>query len=676
MPEPPNRLRYSKNVRLQHFAAAGYIYVGTGSEHILRAFENDGELFVFTLTRVYRVVGSNGNYRAIPTGVNQGLRSAHAICRGIRSLYMHCYDGVYEFPAGRKVSEPINQVFFGENVNGIDPVYKGRESETAMAFWDSKVYFSYPSVADGFVQVYTQDGTAVFVRTTNDRILVWDTLYERWHYYLYGAQSLFLEPENNILVGANLLRREYDSIAYGDTKHSGPWPMQLEQGFADVLYEGAKSVNWIVDTREYDLGMPDQEKRFIDFVLDADTQGQSVQMEAGFDSQDGGTQPDREPLGSVSTVGRQRAVAPVLLNEGEGKLAYRVSMRISGSTAPDATSVTRLYKLVHRVLVEPPRHRTFVTDWDMYGHGGPKFFTQLWAELKTFGKPLKSIEIHVDNKVAQTIDAANIVSSERAKFYFGLHPDIRGTLARIKISPLPGNEVVLYDHGFQVIPEPPFVNSLQTPYELDATPYLKVYKHISIEIDTENKPIPVNFWVDGKIADTFSVTADGRQAVVHSFDSDLIGKLRRLTIDEAFLDPIRCCRPIGFRFYGASCVIDPLPPDVTRADTYETLLSFDRYKILGPRLWLAFNSEADLLFELYIDNILRLTKTIEAVNLASGYSKVRVNLPSGLKGRLFRPVFSSPLPFQIYADQTELQLKGLDAEDGWTPHRFPAPQTM
>ena len=46
-----------------------------------------------------------------------------------------------------------------------------------------------------------------------------------------------------------------------------------------------------------------------------------------------------------------------------------------------------------------------------------------------------------------------------------------------------------------------------------------------------------------------------------------------------------------------------------------------------------------------------------------------------LKGKLYRPVFSSPFPFRMHFDQCELEIKGLDAEDGWARVKFPPPQT-
>lgn len=685
VPEPPNRLRYSKKVRVQHFPANNYVYVGTGSEQIIRAFEHDGELFVFTISRVYRMLGSDGNYRPVTTGINQGLKSPFAICRGTRSVYAQAYDGIYEFPAGRKISEPVNQIFSNENVNGIEPIWPGRERETVMAFWNSKLYFSYPGAfaPNGSYLYKNSYGLDTAGDISNDRTLVWDAIYERWHWYRYGAQYLMVEPENNILVGANVLdvffddrnAGNQDGLRYGNPlRQAGEWPMRLEFGFTDRLYDIVGSdfipvpvgIDWIVDTREYDLGAPDQEKRFIDFVFDAETFGSLVSARVAFD------EGSLDPIGNIVTCMRERTILPVDVNEGEGRLAVRARLRLSGRTQVDATASTRLYKVVHRILIEPIRHKAFVTDWSDYGNPAPKFFRELWVELKTFGFPLRSIEVHVDGGLAQVIEAGT-KSSERTRFFYGLRPDLLGTLARIKVIPGPDNEVILYDHGFQSIPQPPQISTIQTDWSDQNYPYEKLWKHVQLDIDTGGKWIPFEFWLDGKVVETFRLLSDGRARKLHSLERNLIGKLGRLTVNQDFVNSCDCL-PGGLKLFGVVFAVDRLPPDVTIADSYEQILSYDRFKLVR-RLWLALENEADTTLELYVDNILRTTKIIAPNDLLSGYLKVRVDLPPGLKGKLYRPVFTSPFPFRLHWDQSELEIKGLDAEDGWQRIKFPPPQT-
>jgi hypothetical protein len=531
IPEPPNRLRFSKAVRVEHFPAGNYIYVGTGSEQIQRVMENDAELFVFTLTRVYRVIGSGGAYRAVTTPVNQGLKSKFGIIRGLRSLYMHAYDGVYEFPSGRKISEPINQVFFGQRLNDIDPISIGRETECCMGFWDSKVYFSYPANQN--------------IEIKNNRILVWDTIYERWHYYLYGAYCYFTEPENNILIGGTIVSSD-DAIEPSedptDYRYSGAWPMQLEMGYADHCQEGYLGIYWAVDTKDYDLGAPDQEKRFIDFVLDVDTQGVPVLFEAAFDDA------MYDPIGVVQTAGRERVILPVLRGEGESKLAVRCQIRIIATTSASSIAATRLYKIAHRILLEPQAHRTFVTDWSDYGNPGSKFLRELWLELDTFGKTLASLEVQVDGQIAQTF--TDIVANGRHQIFRAMDPDLRGRLIRLKFIPSGDALVKIWSHDFKVIPEPPEIENIQTSWSDEGAPnQRKRYRKMIVEADNVG---PSGLTVDAQVDNAsvsitstgINVSEHGRTEYVFSFEPDTVGILWRALI--TVNDP-----GSTFRFYRA-----------------------------------------------------------------------------------------------------------------------------
>jgi hypothetical protein len=664
--EPPNRLRFSKGVRIEEFPVDNFLYVGTGAEEIQNCIEYDGELFVFTLTRVYRVIGSNGVYRALSTSVNQGLKSPHALAKGIRSIYMYAYDGIYEFPSGRKISEVINPIFFGQTTNEIPPVAAGREYQTAMAFWNSKVYFSYPRTSDPDI--------------TNDGILVWDTIYERWHFYLYGAQDLFMEPENNILVGGNLT--QWDSIVAGlpsNFHYSGAWPMVLESGFADQCQppDNFRGIFWVVDTKDYDLGMPDQEKRFFDFVVDADTQGEQLNIEVALDIPNSDTTallPPYESIGIVQTIGRQRTVLPTPLGEGNSVLAVRVALRILAQTHPSATASTRLFKVTHRILPEPLRHRTFVTDWSDYGSPGPKYWRELWVELDTFGQALDSIEVQTDQGIGQVISPVPAVTGQ-TRLFFGLLPDIRGTLARLKFVPRGGNEVKVYTHSFQFIPEPPLVNAFQTPWSNEGWPYPKLWKEVILDVDTNLTPTDFNFWVDNKIVDTFSVKTNGRERVTHSLPKDIFGKLGRITVNEPMFDPT-CCTIQGIRPYNTEFVTDKEPADVTFSDSYDQLFSYDRLKVIR-KFWVAMkNPDCDVTMQIYVDEVLKTTKIIPQDQRATGFSKRRIDVESAIKGRLIRIFFSGVFPFQLYWERSEWEIKDCNAEDGYRRERMIPPQTM
>jgi|GEM_PF-3309316 len=654
--EPLNRLRYSKGTRIEHFPAENYIYVGSGNEEIKRVLEHDGELFIFTTTKVYRIVGQDGVYRAQSTSVNQGLSNKFCACRGTRGLFMRAYDGIYEFPNGRKISEPINPIFFGEEVNGIEAIAAGREPEESMGFSDSKLMFSYCSTTDPLIR--------------NDRMLVWDTLYERWSWRIYGAQNLFFEPETNLLIGDNLT--QWYAVVPGvpvDVRRSGNYPMHLDYGNGDECsapITGALvtyGIPCIIDTKEYDLGFPDQEKQFIELVVDADTQGYPVTLQVSFD---GG---EFEPVGTIQTFGRQRIPFAIVMGEENSRFAVRMSVRMQFESDPNADASTRIYKIIHRVLVEPQRRRTHVTDWDYCGTPGPKYFHQFWVEMDTFGHPLEKIEVEVDHQIIKTI-VDNITADGRRKLYYGLGIDQRGIISRLKFYTDGDWEVKIYGFGFECIPEPPLLNTIQMPWTDNGFPYRKLWKHVELDIDTEGKLIEFSFWLDNQVSQTFQVVADVRQRIVQSLAAESFGKIGRITVDvdEVGSDGL----PQGVRLYTApNYITDQRNPDVTLADSFEQVLAYARKKILKQMFYVIENPNEDVQLDILIDNTFKNTFTIPANgDIYPKYSVRRMDFPGGYKGKLFRYSFSSNQAFEIDWAKTNIVLRDVNTEE---THRRPEP---
>jgi hypothetical protein len=654
--EPLNRLRFSKGTRVNLFPSENYIYIGSGNEEIRRVLEHDGELFIFTTTTVYRIVGSgsDSSYKAQSTSVKQGLINKFDACRGVRGLYMRAYDGIYEFPNGRKISESINPIFFGENVNGIEPVAAGREMEEAMGFSDSKLMFSYCSTTDPSIR--------------NDRMLVWDTLYERWSWRIYGAQNLFFEPETNILIGDNLT--QWYSVIPGvpvTVRRSGNYPIHLDYGNGDQCSDPTTGdlivygIPVIIDTKEYDLGYPDQEKQFIELIVDADTQGYPVTLQATFD---GG---EFEPIGTIQTAVRQRVAFAITMEDSNSYMAVRMSLRLQFESDPNADASTRIYKIVHRVLLEPPRRRTHVTDWDSVGIEGDKYFRQLRIEMDTFGHPLEKIEVEVDHQIIKTI-TENISSDGRHQFYYGLGIDQRGSIGRVKIYTDGDWEVKVYSLSFDVIPEPTLINSIQLPWTDNGFPYRKLWKQIELDIDTAGKLIQFDFWLDKEIVQSFQVVTDARQKVVQSLNAELFGKIGRVTVDVDILgtDGI----PQGVRLYGDPLyVTDQRNPDVTLADSFEQVLAYERKKIVKQMWYVVENPNADVQLDLYIDNILKGSFTIPLNgSLYPKFSVRRMDFNSAFKGKLFRYVFSSTQAFEIDWARTHIVLRDVNTEE---THRRP-----
>jgi hypothetical protein len=123
-------------------------------------------------------------------------------------------------------------------------------------------------------------------------------------------------------------------------------------------------------------------------------------------------------------------------------------------------------------------------------------------------------------------------------------------------------------------------------------------------------------------------------------------------------------------------VTDQRSPDVTIADSFEQTLNYERLKVLKQLFYVLENPNADVTLNIYIDGTLKNTCTLAANG--SVYPDITVrrqDMPGGLKGKLFRFVFTSSQAFEIDWPRSQPVLRDVNTED---PHRRPRlepPQT-
>jgi hypothetical protein len=143
--DPPNVVRFSKRVQVEQWPPNYKLFVGSGTEKVIRLISHGEQLFVFTLAQVYRILGTDPlSYTALATGFNRGLiNSRFAVCKLPGGLAMISFDGVYEFPSGKKLSQPVDGIFHGEVINGINPMNRDRVERVRLEFFDNKLYMIY-----------------------------------------------------------------------------------------------------------------------------------------------------------------------------------------------------------------------------------------------------------------------------------------------------------------------------------------------------------------------------------------------------------------------------------------------------------------------------------------------------------------------------------------------------
>lgn len=613
--DSPNTLRFSRRDHVQSFPTEQWIPVGSSGETILRCMADEGELFVFTNMQIYRVIGGGGDvddwktYRAVPTGVTHKIAGQHAIVRGDKSVYIGTADGVYEFPSGRKISEAVNPLWHARTINGIAPILSTYLSNMALGYYDNKLYVS-----------YTSSGT------TNNATLVYDILYERWTIYSYGVAIFCTEPT---LLSASVV---------GSSN-----VMQLETGTQDT---SGVPIAFTVLTKQLDLGKPDQEKQFVDLVVDAYTAGQTLTVKASIDGAALAT------VGTLSNSDRGQVVLPFPDSSGASSNAKRLQFQVSGAstTSDNVDAQPIIYKVIPRFFLEPQRHKTFVTDWSNEGIAGSKIFRELHLEIDTFNAAI-SVAVEVDGATAQTI--TGVTANGRTKLYYALTTDIKGSLCRLKFTPTGSNEVKIYHYEIKCFAESDAVALIQTPWEDEGAPsQRKRFRKLIVEVDNlamgETKTITIDLQVDGSsktiTPSTITATQTGRTEYSFSCDADTVGILWRAVITAASGNYMR--------FYRAWVEAIPEPfQDYRYESPWDNIGSMGQ-KRLRDLIIEADTNGYDVTVTAWVDGAaLAGTYTLNTNSSAPGYGlrkEVVFSLPVDTVGKIVRITATGTNQFTIY----------------------------
>lgn len=726
----PDRLVYSRRIKVEEVVSSGFIVASQGGDRVRRPFAYNDQLYCFTDRTIYRIVGSDPTtFQPLATGAQRGLFSRFALTLGGGVIFFRAYDGIYAFTgSGRaeKLTEKIDTLFEGFTVEGFAPIDKAEAESERLGFFDNKLYFAYT------------DTSAV------KQEIVYDFVTSRW------------EPTDRPAT-SYLLLADLGEFQSGD---SSGFVFQRETSNQD---DGA-DIAFDLRMKFYDFGAKQEEKNFTEIVVDADTAGADVTVTAHFNNGETSV-----VLGTLNTATRDQVHFPV--NGGIGTEARNCSIALTGDNGGVRM---RFYKVIYNFWVEPRVMIKTATDWDDYGFPKRKYLRELIIELDTQGvtadisvfcdgsstqisSPAKtfpavsttgrerrvlSMPFDTDCKIARIlvestsatvpvkvyahnfdwldnaleattrmqtpweevgvptekffiqtmleintngadvtvtpeIDGVDLAppftvnTPGQEKVYLSFPKDTKGTLIRLKLETAAATEFIYYKHDFETLTEPrPLTGGTggtgQTEWTSESWPGDKRLRQLILDIDTQGNPVTVNVEVDGVVTQSPVVTTTGRQIEIISLDVDTIGKLVRLTFEGG---------PYSYYNHNFEFLRDPL--DVTRWDTYELDFNYTRFKFIR-RLWIASEGASIITCQIYVDEPGLATPDHTLTFLtdpASGWERAGpLRLPAGLKGQLFRFVFTSPSPFKIWFDQSDVEWHPLAGERGYQRARLVSPR--
>ncbi len=356
------------------------LYVTDASDPLINGFFYDGIPYVFSSTRLFRIVPTgdpNSAFRVVETACTRGLWSAWAFCVTPYGTVFLSADGLYLTDSGSEaqcITDPDLRPLFPQDgsapqsIRNLDPVDYSSTGSLKLSYVDQLVYFDYA----------TTEGDL--------RTLVYDPRVRGWtpdQYDLSGVSARLNEtgvtgPE----VHAGVIGAANGNIYLMDADKT-----------TDVLTD----IQWAVWTRWPNAGDPRSFKQWGDAILDMNPGGSvtGIQVTPVIDYGNVALVPST--LGALDTV---RYPYIIEIGEDSPSLGNGVWSRVLGLWIEGAVQSCDIQRPL-LYLWEPSFAQKQITvarratDWSDLGYMGAKFVQGVVIRANTFGEP-KTVYVQHD----------------------------------------------------------------------------------------------------------------------------------------------------------------------------------------------------------------------------------------------------------------------------------------
>lgn len=359
----PERLFWSKVMQPWAFPGAAddqegnWQDVGSRGDVLLQGTQHGRTLFLYKERSIWRLDGDPDAYDPEQTNAESGAAGAGAIATVGAVDYLAGFQGVYSFNGDslRDVSDKVKPLFRGEYVRLGDywmpPLNVDAAEKIQVAHRGGRLYVSYPAGGN----------------TECSATLVADLEGGRWYADSRGFRCLYNEGAG---VGFGLLGTTF-MISTGGEHHL------LEEAETD----GGAAIPLLYQTRFYDQGLPEQEKRYQDVIVDAQTKDETdtepgastLTVTAIFD--DGAAS---QVLGTISSATRTSTTFKLA---EPGYLAKNISIRVEG----DVTHTCRVHSITIHHTPEPRKARAYDSGVLDFGHRSYQALEGIEVDIEVSG---------------------------------------------------------------------------------------------------------------------------------------------------------------------------------------------------------------------------------------------------------------------------------------------------
>jgi len=495
-----DRLWFSQRIRVEEFRLDNFIMVGQGSDRVRRPISVDDQMLCLTDNTVYRILGGDElSFEADKTGAPHGLYARYAIAVGMGRVFYRAYDAVYAMSSTgetQKVTESFDQLFRG---------IAGGSDVTQAAFFNSFNQLDYERLQYYDNKLYWSYKTSAGTRFE----LIYDFITERWTQTDRKVTCYLPVPYQGRLYSA----------------HEDLYVYHRNVGTQDVAASGAVDISMDFRAAYLNFDTPEQDKNFVELVLDLDTGGAAFSVQLDFENGDFST-----TYAITAATGRRLIWMPI--NLGIGIFAKNVGFRIT--TLNQNTSI-KFYKVNFNFWVEPRELNKTSWDWSDYGTPDRKYFKQLVVDMDTQGASA-DVLVYLDGDTHcigyPNPTFANVQTTTRQRVVLSLPIDTEGKIAKVHVkSSRQYWQVKVYGHYFNYIANGLEVGKNQTEWKDWGWPADKRWRQLMIDINTFGKDMQLSPEFDGAAAETFTVNTPGRRLITHSMPPNTLGKLERLVFN-------------------------------------------------------------------------------------------------------------------------------------------------
>lgn len=272
---------------------------GAEREAIVQATHHKRMVVFYKERSIWRLQGDPDRNDPEQTNAEVGLVSARGVCSVGAVDYFRGPEGIYRFNGdfAERVSHKIDPIFKGDAVRLADDIVIAPESvehrsQSVLEHINGRLYFS-----------YVEQG-----RTTPNVTLVMDLETGRWYRDSRGFTALYDEGTSRGLI-AGTADGQVLALEHRNDDAGAAIPVVWHSGY-------------------YDQGLPDNDKRYADLVIDYETPDPiTVKMAYGNKTV--------EAIGSIQSTTRTTRIFPLSV-EADGRKARNAAIRLEGNLTREA----------------------------------------------------------------------------------------------------------------------------------------------------------------------------------------------------------------------------------------------------------------------------------------------------------------------------------------------------